>query len=171
MLGTSGAGGRTSLQTLLDEPDFTLASFLLTVLGEGSFLELLSFLERHAPDQVTRRVAQLSRRDEARHVAFGQAHLEHRVAVDPTVQIALRAAIEQRHDALRDTTGLNDDVFDALVLLAAGAFEPGAIRRRWEAVQQLQHAMDQGRQRRLVRLGFSDVDAAALSALHTRNFM
>jgi hypothetical protein len=31
--------------------------------------------------------------------------------------------------------------------------------------------MDQGRQRRLVRLGFSDVDAAALSALHTRNFM
>ena len=141
------------------------------MLGEGSFLELLSFLERHAPDQVTRRVAHLARRDEARHVAFGQAHLEHRVAVDPTVRIALRAAIEQRHDALRDTSGLNDDVLDALVLLAAGAFEPGAIRRGWEAVQQLQHAMDQGRQRRLVRLGFSDVDAVELSALHTRNFM
>jgi len=171
VLGTSGAGGRTSLQTLLDEPDFTLASFLLTVLGEGSFLELLSFLERHAPDPVTRRIAHLARQDEARHVAFGQAHVEHRVAVDPSLRAALRAAIERRHDALRDTSGLNADVLDALVLLAAGAFEPGAIRRGWDAVQQLQLEMDQGRQRRLVRLGFTDAEAAALSALHTRNFM
>jgi len=31
--------------------------------------------------------------------------------------------------------------------------------------------MDQGRQRRLIRLGFTDIDAADLSALHTRNFM
>jgi hypothetical protein len=171
VLGTSGVGGRTSLQTLLDEPDFTLASFLLTVLGEGSFLDLLSFLERHAPDPVTRRVAHLARQDEARHVAFGQAHLEHRVAVDPSVRIALRAAIERRHDALRDTSGLNDDVLDALVLLAAGAFEPAAIRHGWEAVQELQRDMDEGRRRRLVRLGFTDAAAAALSALHTRNFM
>ena len=31
--------------------------------------------------------------------------------------------------------------------------------------------MDEGRQRRLVRLGFSPAEAAELSALHTRNFM
>jgi hypothetical protein len=31
--------------------------------------------------------------------------------------------------------------------------------------------MDEGRRRRLVRLGFDVDDAAALSALHTRNFM
>jgi hypothetical protein len=31
--------------------------------------------------------------------------------------------------------------------------------------------MDQGRQRRLVRLGLPADEAAALSALHTRNFM
>lgn len=31
--------------------------------------------------------------------------------------------------------------------------------------------MDEGRQRRLVRLGFPVGDAASLSALHTRNFM
>ena len=35
------------------------------VLGEGSFLNLLSFLERHAPDPVTRRVAHLALQDEA----------------------------------------------------------------------------------------------------------
>jgi hypothetical protein len=31
--------------------------------------------------------------------------------------------------------------------------------------------MDEGRRRRLVRLGFTDAAAAALSALDTRNFM
>ena len=30
---------------------------------------------------------------------------------------------------------------------------------------------DEGRRKRLVRLGFPEADAAALSALHTRNFM
>ena len=53
-LGVSGAGGRASLATLVAETDFSEASFLLSVLGEGSFLNLLSFLERHAPDAVTR---------------------------------------------------------------------------------------------------------------------
>jgi len=35
-LGTSSAGGRASLATLLNEPDFSTASFLLSVLGEGT---------------------------------------------------------------------------------------------------------------------------------------
>jgi len=54
-MGTSSAGGRASLATLLQEPDFSLASFLLSVLGEGSFLSLLSFLDTNAPDPVTAR--------------------------------------------------------------------------------------------------------------------
>ena len=57
-LGVSGAGGRASLQTLLDEPDWATASFLLSVLGEGTFLSLLAFLDRWAPDPVTARIAQ-----------------------------------------------------------------------------------------------------------------
>jgi hypothetical protein len=31
--------------------------------------------------------------------------------------------------------------------------------------------MDEGRRRRLVRLGFGEAEAAELSALHTRNLM
>src|SRR5215208_4026694 len=75
-LGLSTAGGQASLHTLLDEPDFALSSFLLSVLGEGSFMSLLAFLREHAPDPVTRAVARLAGQDEARHVAFGLAHLE-----------------------------------------------------------------------------------------------
>jgi hypothetical protein len=170
-LGVSGAGGRASLATLLDEPDFALASFLLNVLGEGSFLNLLGFLETHAPDPIARRVTHLARQDESRHVAFGMAHLEHQAGLDPALRDRLRAAVERRHDALLDSAGLNQQVFDALAVLAAGAWSPTAIARGYGAVAQLQAEMDEGRQRRLVHLGFPPAEAAALSALHTRNFM
>lgn len=170
-MGTSSVGGRASLATLLAEPDFSLASFLLSVLGEGSFLALLAFLEHHAPDPVTAQVTRLARTDEARHVAFGVAHLEHQSTVDRTLRGRLRAAIERRHDSLVDTAGLNADVFDALVVLAAGAWTPEAIAQGHRAVQELHHAMDDGRRQRLTRLGFPPDEAAELSALHTRNFM
>ncbi|MER6795068.1 ferritin-like domain-containing protein, partial [Amycolatopsis mediterranei] len=170
-LGTSSAGGRESLATLLDEPDFSMASFMLSVLGEGTFLNLLEFLERTAPDPVTRRVTGLARRDEARHVAFGVAHLHHLGTIDPHLRTRLRAAIERRHDALIDTAGLNQDVFDALVVLAAGSWSGEAIGRGWDQVQALQAEMDEGRRRRLVHIGFPDDEATELSRLHTRNFM
>lgn len=170
-LGVSGAGGRASLQTLLEEPDFSVATFLLSVLGEGTFLSLLSFVERHAPDPVTAQVARLALQDEARHVAFGLAHLEAGVASDPTLRGRLRAAVERRHNALASTSGLNADVFDALVVMAAGEWSVRGIRLGWQKVQDLQADMHEGRQRRLVRLGFPAGEAAALSALHTRNFM
>jgi hypothetical protein len=170
-LGVSGVGGRASLTTLLEEPDFALASFLLSVLGEGTFLNLLGFLEVYAPDSVSRRITSLARQDEGRHVAFGMAHLEHQAGVDSSLLARLRGAVERRHDALLETVGLNAAVFDALVLLAAGSWEPAAIARGYAAVEELQRGMDEGRQRRLVRLGFPLHEAAALSALHTRNFM
>ena len=170
-LGVSGAGGRASLQTLMDEPDFSLAAFLLSVLGEGSFLDLLSFIARHAPDPVTRQVASLALRDERRHVAFGMAHLRYTVDADPAMLGRLRMATERRHDALADTAGLNQEVFDSLIVLAAHAWTPDAITTGWSAVQQLQKDMDEGRQRRLVHLGFPPDEAEELSALHTRNFM
>ncbi|MFN8642138.1 MAG: hypothetical protein U0802_10955 [Candidatus Binatia bacterium] len=37
--------------------DFTEATFLLSVLGEGTFLDLLRYVEAHAPDPVTAEVA------------------------------------------------------------------------------------------------------------------
>lgn len=170
-MGTSSAGGQASLKTLLDEPDFALASFLLSVLGEGTFLSLLAFLQNHAPDPVTRQITRLAHADEARHVAFGLAHLQHQLSSEPQLRSRLTAAVEQRHDALAQTAGLNDEVFDSLVVIAAGSFTPEAVARGWDRVQDLQTDMDQGRRRRLVTLGFSPAEAAELSSLHTRNFM
>lgn len=170
-LGLSTAGGQASLATLFDEPDFAVASFLLSVLGEGSFLSLLWFLHTHAPDACTREVARLAAQDEARHVAFGLAHLHRHLAEEPPLRDRLAAAIERRHAALAHTAGLNEEVFDALILLAAGSWAPAALRSGHAAVVELQRVMDDGRRTRLARLGFTSEAAATLSSLHTRNFM
>jgi hypothetical protein len=170
-LGLSTVGGQASLQTLVDEPDFAMASFLLSVLGEGSFLNLLAFLHDHAPDRCTAEIMRLVGADEARHVAFGISHLSRHAQQDPPLLGKLRHAIERRHDALRHTAGLNAEVHDALVLLAAGGLEPAAIQKGHAAVVELQQKMDAGRRSRLRRIGFGDDESARLSALHTRNFM
>lgn len=170
-LGLSTAGGQLSLKTLVDEPDFSIAALLLSVMGEGSFLSLLWFLHEHGPDPVTRAISKLAAQDEARHVAFGMAHLRHHLQQDGACRTRLANAIVRRHDALQHTSGLNEEVFDALVLLGAGSWDHADLASGWSAVVQLERDMDEGRQRRLKKIGFSTDEAADLSKLHTRNFM
>lgn len=167
----STAGGQSSLKTLLDESDFSVAQFLLSVLGEGTFVNLLHFLREHAPDPVMRQIARLTARDEARHVAFGMMHLMSHLEHEPQLRTRLANAIQARNDALSATSGLNEEVFDALILLAAGEFTPAAIAKGYVRVQQLMQEMAAGRQARLAKLGFDEGSARNLSALHTRNFM
>jgi hypothetical protein len=167
----STAGGQASLRTLLQAPDFSSATFLLSVLGEGTFVNLLSFLHEYGPDPVTRQICRLAARDEARHVAFGMAHLKYRLSVEPDYLARLQNAIEQRHEALAPTSGLNEEVFDALILIAAGSLTPAAIARGYAAVQRLKLDMAAGRKSRLLHLGFPADQAERLADLHTRNFM
>jgi len=170
-LGRSTIGGQASLKTLVDEPEFAIASFLLSVLGEGTFLSLLWFIEQYAPDPVTASVARLAAQDEARHVAFGLAHLSQHLSTDASLRPRLADAIRRRHEALRHTSGLNAEVFDALLLMAAGSWEHADLRAGYRRVMQLTDDMDEGRRKRLMRLGFSELEASELSGLHTRNFM
>lgn len=170
-LGLSTAGGQASLQTLVDEPNFAIAVFLLSVLGEGTFLNLLWFLERFAPDPVTSAVCRLAAQDEARHVAFGISHLLEHLQAVPSLGATLMNSVRRRHESLRHTAGLNVEVFDAMVLLAAGSWDCGDIGRGHDAVSALVQEMHNGRKSRLLKLGFSDADAGEMSALHTRNFM
>lgn len=170
-LGLSTSGGQASLKTLIDEPDFALASFMLSVMGEGSFLVLLDFLYRHGPDPVTRAVCRLAAQDEARHVAFGLAHLRRHAASDPGLLARLAAAMHQRHAELANTAGLNARVFEALTIVTAGGFAPAQIAVGHARVMQLQADMDTARRASLRKLGFAAAEAETLSQLHTRNFM
>ena len=117
-----------------DPVGFSVFAFSQKFFGEGTFLSLLSFLERYAPGPGTRRVTHLALADEARHVAFGMAHMEAVLAANVGLRARLATAVRRRHDALASTAGLNAEVFDALVVLAAGAFTPAAIAEGFEIV-------------------------------------
>ena len=71
----------------------------------------------------------------------------------------------------RNSDGLNEEVFDALVLLAAGSWDLRDLASGTDRVIALRQDMDRGRRLRLEKLGFPVKEAEALSALHTRNFM
>ena len=65
---------------------------------------------------MTGEIARLVAQDEARHVAFGVAHVTQHVREDSALLEHLAEAIEHRHDTLAHTAGLNEEVFDSLVL-------------------------------------------------------
>lgn len=170
-LGTTAVSGQLSLQTLLEEPDFSTAAFLLCVMGEGTFLTLLKFIEEHAPDPVTATLARLAHRDEARHVAFGMEHLRYVLECDPQRRGSLAAAVERRSRMLAAVSGLSPYVYDALVVMAGGGISPRRVREGARQVALLHREMDRARRERLQSLQFASEEAKTLSAYHTKNFM
>lgn len=170
-LGTTAVSGQLSLQSLLEEPDFTTATFLLCVMGEGTFLTLLKFLEDHAPEAATATLARLAHRDEARHVAFGMEHLRYVLDREPERRTSLAAAVERRSRMLAAVSGLSPYVYDALTVLAGGGTSVRQIREGSRQVAALHRDMDRARRDRLSSLRFDPEQAAALSAYHTKNFM
>jgi hypothetical protein len=169
-LGLSSATTSRSLLTLLEARDFTEAAFLLSVLGEGTFLDLLRFVETHAPDEPTADLVSRARNDETRHVHFGMAHVRHALAHDPSLYGRLEDAVRRRAASI-PATDAPAAVVDALTVLAARGTEPAAIARGHDAVRDLLEQMAENRVRRLVTAGFSEGQARTLSDLHTPNFM
>jgi TusA-related sulfurtransferase len=170
-LGTTAMSGQLSLKTLLEEPDFTTATFLLCVMGEGTFLTLLKFLGEHAPDPVTAALARLAHRDEARHVAFGTEHMRYVFEREPETRLSMTAAVERRSQVLASISGLSPYVHDALVIFAGGGISVAQIREGARRAASLQREMDRTRRDRLQSLGFEPEVASSMSAYHTKNFM
>jgi hypothetical protein len=99
------------------------------------------------------------------------SHLTERLQRNPDYRSQLKASVSARYETLASTSGLNDEVFDSLIVLAAGSLSPENILSGFKEVQKLLLEMEAGRQNRVERLGFSNAEAAEISALHTRNFM
>jgi TusA-related sulfurtransferase len=169
--GISSAITSASLHSLLVLEDFTEAAFLLSVLGEGTFLDLLRFIERHAPDEATAELVKRARTDEARHVHFGVAHVRHGLETDPALHARLEAAVRDRAARLHGVGGVPAPLQDALTILAARGDDPPSVARGHEAFRELVHEMHEGRMKRLAHAGFTPEQAQLLSDLHTPNFM
>ena len=165
------ASAELSLHTLLEERDFSAAALLLNVLGEGTFLDLLRFVERHAPDDATRAAAALAHRDERRHVHFGISHVRRRMSVDPDERGALVAAAHRRAAKLTEMSGLSPLLTEGLTIMAAGSLQPADLSAGAAAVRELMSTMEDNRIRRLRSAGFDAATARELSDLHTPNLM
>ncbi len=164
------ASTELSLHSLLAERDFTSSALLLNVLGEGTFLDLLRFVERYAPDAATAAAARLAHRDERRHVHFGVSHVRYVLAGDPERRALLIRAAEQRAAKLTEMT-LSPLLTEGLSILAAGSLRPRALAEGAEAVRALMRTMERNRIRRLRSAGFDEREARLISDLHTPNLM
>ena len=152
----STAQTQASLRSLLEQEDFSQASFLLSVLGEGAFLEYLSFIERYAPDPVTADIVRRARVDEARHVAFGVEHARHFLA---SRSRARRGAPRGGRTArvvpcrrVRREPARRGGARRA----GGGRHRGGPARRRRKAVRELHQTMHRRRVGRLRQLGFDE---------------
>jgi hypothetical protein len=160
-----------SLHSLLEESDFSAAALLLNVLGEGTFLDLLRFVERHAPDAATATAARLAHRDERRHVQFGIAHVRLRLSLGPEERDLLIAAAEARAAKLTSLSGLSPLLTESLTIMAARSLQPSDLADAGSALRRLMHTIERNRVRRLRAAGFDESTARYLSDLHTPNLM
>lgn len=165
------ASTELSLHTLLEERDFSAAALLLNVLGEGTFLDLLSFVERHAPDAATATAARLAHRDERRHVHFGIAHVRRRIETDPDARLALVGAAESRAAKLTSLSGLSPLLTESLTAMSAASLQPAELAEAAAEVRALVPRMDENPRRRLRTAGFDARTAEHLSELRTPNLM
>ncbi len=160
-----------SLLSLLQCDDFTEATFLLSVLGEGTFLDLLSFIEKFAPDETTAELTRRAKNDETRHVHFGLAHVRHGLASDSSLYDRLEDTVRRRSATLHGAGGVPAPLQDALTILAAGGSEPRSVESGHARYRELLETMHLNRIKRLEHSGFTPVQAETLSRLHTPNFM
>jgi hypothetical protein len=70
-------GQEELLAAILEAPDYTTASALMHIFGEGFVLTLFRLGEFLAPTEVEKTIFRLCMQDEARHVAYGVKHLKY----------------------------------------------------------------------------------------------
>jgi len=113
--------------------DYEQASLLVDILGEGQILDVFKIVYDLAPDDATRRIVLLSRRDEARHVSYGVARLKHRIETARDPEAVGRQIVEwiaARIEVSTEFFTLPDMVQEALGVLGREAGIDGRQRAR-----------------------------------------
>ncbi len=165
-------GTENSLKGLLMQDDFARASFLLHVLGAGTFTDLFHLLIEISPDEATRQIMVRSLEDEARHVAYGVGRLRTHLAAqqDPdALGQQFVEALEARLSFTYEVSGLPPQVQEALAILAGGGRSPAALGRGVSRIRQFIAELNQNRKQRLLQAGFSEQVAEHISQLHIRS--
>lgn len=161
-----------SLYSLYKQKDYFKSSFLLHVMGEGTFIDLLAFLEesfRALGDEASAHLLYLARRDEARHVRYGMSNITHSLAQNPAKINMLKEVVFERKNYLSAQSSESTLLLESMALLRGGGEE--RISQGFEEVLALKQKMEKNRTKRLVECGIDEELALDLSKAHTPNFM
>ncbi|XOB63706.1 ferritin-like domain-containing protein [Campylobacterota bacterium DY0563] len=160
-----------SLYSLFKEEDYIKSSFLLHVMGEGTFVDLLNFLEKHMPDEATRKIIKLAKRDEMRHVAYGMEHVKSAIEQNPKRINALKNTAFKRKEFMDEINSESSILLESLAVLAGGSDQPADYKRGFDLVEELKEKMNSNRIKRLIDIGMDEDLANEISKVHTPNFM
>ena len=161
-----------SLYSLWEEKDYFKSSFLLHIMGEGTFIDLLKFLENcfeSLGDLQSAKLLNLARRDEIRHVAYGMNHIRSAIAQNPAKIEILKEAVFRRKNYLDNQSDESSLLLESLAILYAK--EEKKVSHGFEAVVNLKQKMEKNRTKRLMECGIDEELARELSRSHTPNFM
>ena len=160
-----------SLYSLFMEEDYVKSSFLLHVMGEGTFIDLLKFLEDYMPDAPTKKILKYVRQDESRHVAYGMAHLKSVLEQNPKKINILKDTAFKRKEFMDELNGESTLLLEAMATLVAGDCSISNYKKGYDAVVDLKEKMDKNRVKRLIDIGIDEDLAVDISKVHTPNFM
>ncbi len=160
-----------SLYSLFKEDDYIKSSFLLHVMGEGTFIDLLSFLEKYMPDDATKKIIKLAKRDEQRHVAYGMEHVKSAIEQNPKRINSLKNSAFKRKEFMDEINTESSMLIESLAILAGGGDEPHLYKKGFDLVEELKQKMNENRIKRLIDIGMDEDLANDISKVHTPNFM
>lgn len=162
---------QNSLYTLYRENNYLKSSFLLHIMGEGTFVDLLNFLEKYTQDEATKKLLRLVRIDESRHVAYGMNHIKQVLKYNPKKVNILKEAVFKRKEYLDELNGESTLLIESMAFLAGGGTSYNQYRNGMELIAELKEKMHSNRVQRLVDIGIDEDLAVDISKRHTPNFM
>ncbi|CAG0968352.1 hypothetical protein MYXO_01154 [Myxococcaceae bacterium] len=132
-------GQEKLLAAILEAPDYTTASALMHIFGEGFVLTLFRQGEFLAPTEVEKTIFRLCMQDEARHVAYGVKHLAYFLERHPERAEQVHAILDIGEQAVFTLT-LEPQTLEPRAILAGGGIaniELGMARMSFIYAKQL----------------------------------
>jgi hypothetical protein len=115
-------GNEALLAAILQAPNYTTASALMHIFGEGFILTLFRAGEFLAPTEVEKTIFRLCMQDEARHVAYGVKHLQYFVARRPEMTDEIHHILDLGEEAIFRLT-LEPQTLEPRAILAGKGVE------------------------------------------------
>ncbi len=119
---SASPGQEELLAAILEAPDYTTASALMHIFGEGFVLTLFRQGEFLAPTEVEKTIFRLCMQDEARHVAYGVKHLQYLLERHPERENEIHAILDLGERAIFKLT-LEPQTVEPRAILAGGGLE------------------------------------------------